>query len=373
MVAHLRQRASFILLALLSLPAAFPFLGGNLPRTNDLATHVFRAFELEQLLRAGVPFPHWGPQLVHGYGYPIFNYFPYLSHYFITLTHMAAGVDYLWAYRLVAAGVTFAAGWGVFLCARDLFEDESAGLLAAIGFVYSPYFLMTANVRGGLPESLALASLPFALWSWARAARGERAFVLWGGVAYAVIILSHNGSALQLSPLLLAYALWRGRQRVAAALGHVSVAAALGMGLAAFYWLPALMELDYAQVAAGYASTGIVYHQNFTPLSGLFIYPPLPVDSDLLNPPVSSPVAMVTLGLALLALWRARVAQGIDARELRFLGVLCLAALFLVLPQSRWIWDALPPLQLTLWPWRFVGPASLLLALLAAGVLPTHA
>ena len=357
---------------MLSLPATFPFLGGNLPRTNDLAAHVFRAFELEQLLRAGVLLPRWGPQLVHGYGYPIFNYFPYLSHYLITLTHMAAGVDYLWAYRLVTVGVTFAASWGTFLCASDLFDDESAGLLAAVGYVYCPYLLMTANVRGGLPESLALAALPFVLWTWARAARGARAFVLWGGVAYFAIIFSHNGSALQLSPFLLAYALWRGRKRVAAALGHVSAAAALGMGLAAFYWLPALMEMDYAQVAAGYASTGIVYHQNFTPLSGLFTYPPLPVDSDLLNPPVSSPVALVTLGLALLALWRGRAARAAHVRELTLLGLLSLAALFLALPQSRWIWDALPPLQLTLWPWRFVAPASLLLALLAAGVLPEH-
>ena len=373
MIARLRQHASFVLLALISLPAVFPFLGGNLPRTNDIATHVFRAFELEQLLRAGVLLPRWGPQLVHGYGYPIFNYFPYLPHYFITLTHMASGVDYLWAYRLVAVGVTFVAGWGAYLCAGDLFGDESAGLLAAVGYVYCPYLLMTANVRGGLPESVALAVLPFALWAWARAARGERTFVLWGGVAYSVIILSHNGSALQLSPLLLAYALWRGRELVAAALGRVSAAAGLGLGLAAVYWLPALLELDFAQVAAGYASTGIVYHQNFTPLSGLFTYPPVPVDSDLLNPPVSSPLAVVTLGLAVLAVWRARAAQAAAVRELGFLGVLCLAALFLVLPQSRWIWDALPPLQLTLWPWRFVAPASLLLALLAAGVLPAHA
>jgi len=373
MVLRLRQRASFVLLALISLPAVFPFLGGNLPRTNDIATHVFRAFELEQLLRAGVLLPRWGPQLVHGYGYPIFNFFPYLAHYLIALTHMAAGVDYLWAYRLVAVGVTFAAGWGAYLCAGDLFGDESAGLLAAVGYVYCPYLLMTANVRGGLPESLALAALPFALWSWARVARGERAFVLWGGVAYSVIILSHNGSALQLSPLLLAYALWRGRKCMAAALGRISAAAGLGLGLAAVYWLPALLELDFVQVASGYASTGIVYHQNFTPLSGLFTYPPLPVDSDLLNPPVSSPVAVVTLGLALLALWRRRAARAAHGRELTWLGLLSLAALYLVLPHSRWIWDALPLLQLTLWPWRFVGPASFMLALLAAGALPERA
>ncbi len=374
MTSRLRLVSPFAVLVVLCLPVVYPFLGGDLPRTNDLATHVYRAFELEQLLRAGVLFPRWGPQLVHGYGYPIFNYFPYLSHYLISLIHMTSGLDYLWAYRLVSIGATVAAGWGAFLCASDLFSDVSSGLLAAIGFVYSPYLLMTANVRGGLPESLALAALPFAFWAWARAARGERVFVLWGGVAYAVIILSHNGSALQLSPLLLAYALFRGSGRWAFSIGHVAATAALGIGMAAFYWLPALLELGFVQVEAGYASTGIVYHQNFTPLPGLFTYPPLPVDSDLLNPPVSSPLAVVTLGLAFLTLWRAHAAAATGhVREMTYLAVLCLAALFLVLPQSRWIWDALPPLQLTLWPWRFVGPASLLLALLAAGVIPAYA
>jgi len=369
MLSRFRWPFSFGLLTLMSLPAAYPFITGNLPRTNDLASHVYRAFELEQLLRSGVFFPRWGPHLVHGYGYPVFNFFPYLSHYLISVTHMATGMDYLWAYRVVALGVTILAGWGAYLCAGDFFRDESAGLLAAIAYVYSPYLLMTANVRGGLPESLALAALPFALWAWGRAARRATWFIVLGGVSYAVIILSHNGSALQLSPVLLAYALWRGRgQHWRFSVVYISATAALGLCLSAFYWLPALLELDYVQVAAGYASTGIIYYNNFTPLSGLFSYPPVPVDSDLLNPPVSSPVAFITLTLAILTCWRAS-AQKRGQREVLFLGLLYITLLFLVLPQSRWIWDSMALLQLTLWPWRFIGPASLTIAILAAGIV----
>ena len=61
-----RHRATRLLalLATLAIPAIFPFLGGQVPITNDLATHVYRAFELEQLLREGVIFPRWGPHLV---------------------------------------------------------------------------------------------------------------------------------------------------------------------------------------------------------------------------------------------------------------------------------------------------------------------
>ncbi|SVC51757.1 uncharacterized protein METZ01_LOCUS304611, partial [marine metagenome] len=109
-----RHRATRILglLAILSLPAVFPFLRDQVPRTNDLASHMYRAFELEQLLRAGVIFPRWGPHLVHGYGYPVFNYFPFLSHYLIAITHIASGLDFLWSYRIVAAVVTLITTWG---------------------------------------------------------------------------------------------------------------------------------------------------------------------------------------------------------------------------------------------------------------------
>ena len=368
-----RHRTTRILglLAILSVPAVFPFLRDQVPRTNDLASHVYRAFELEQLLRAGVVFPRWGPHLVHGYGYPVFNYFPYLSHYLITITHLASGLDFLWSYRIVTAVVTLITAWGTFLFGRDLFEDESAGVLAAVGFVYSPYLLMTANVRGGLPESLALAALSFGLWTWSRIARGERRFVVWAGLTYAILILSHNGSAVQISPILFVYAIWRGRSQIRLAISQIAIAAIIGVGLTAFYWLPALMELQYVQVASGYASTGIVYHQNFTPVSGLFKYPSLPIDSDLLNPIVSSPLSIVTLIFSGLTIWRARLVGSKHFSELMLLSLISLIALFLVLPQSRLLWDLLPLLQLTLWPWRFIGPASLMISILAAGLMST--
>ena len=145
------------------------------------------------------------------------------------------------------------------------------------------------------------------LWTWSRAVRGERIFVLWAGISYAMMIISHNGSAVQISPILFIYALWRGRKQIWLAISQIAIVVLIGIGLTSFYWVPALVELQYAQVASGYASTGIVYHQNFTPFSGLFTYPSLPVDSDLLNPIVSSPLAIVTIIFSGLTIWRTRL------------------------------------------------------------------
>ena len=366
MVSRLRSGVPFGVMALLCIPAIYPYLGGHVPRTNDLAPHVYRAFELEQLLRVGTLFPRWGPHLVHGYGYPVYNYFAYLSHYLITLLHLLTNLDYLWAYRLAVIVVTMASACGAFLLSRDLFKSETAGLFAAVGFIYSPYLLLTHHVRGGLPESLGLAALPFALWTWRRASTGQRNFVVWGGVAYAALIFSHNGFAVQVSPALLAFALWAGRDNWSRAFRYTAITAIAGLLLSAFYWLPAIYELPFAKIEEGYASTGIVYYNNFSPLHDLFTYPPVPVDSDMLNPPVSNPVSVSALGLAVLALAFGLSSDRQLSGEILCLGTLAVCCLFLVLPQSQFIWDAIPILQRTLWPWRFVGPASLFIALVAS-------
>ncbi len=360
-----RTLALFGLLALFSVPAIWPYLGGDPPRTNDLAPHMFRAFELEQLIRSGVFFPRWAPNLVHGYGYPIFNYFSYLSHYLIALIHIAV-VNFLWAYRIAALGMTLAAGWGAFQLGREITGSERGGLIAALGYVYSPYLLYTANVRGGLPESLALAILPFALLTWHRAARQGWRYVVPAGIAFGMLVFSHNGIALQVSPLLLAYALWSGRAHLRHTFIQIASATLIGLAMAAFYWLPALTELNFAQIETRFATTGISYALNFTPLRALFDYPALPVDSDLLNPPLLRPLPIVTFLLAIAALtsqWRTRAAL---QQERIFLAALATGCIFITLPQSAFVWDAIPLLQRTLWPWRYLGPAALFLALLAA-------
>ena len=351
-------------LLVLLLPACWPYLAGDLPRTNDTEALVFRAYALLQSLRAGDWLPRWAPQLVHGYGYPVFHYFPNLTFYLLAGVHLISGSSLLAAYRVVMCAALVAAAMGAWQLGRKLWGRDSAGLLAAAAYSYSPYILYTAHVRGGLPEVLALAALPWTLERWIAAASGSRRALLGGGALYAAMILSHGGAALQASVPLALGAVWLGRSAgLWRTLRSVAQCALLGLLLAAFQWLPALLEIGYAQVQQGYGATNIRYDLNFIGFADLFTYPRLPLNSDLLNPPVLRPLGVVALAAALAALLVRRkqaVAWGLAA-----LAGLCV---YLALAQSRWVWDALPLLQRTLWPWRLLGPAALLLALLAAGL-----
>ena len=167
----MRRWWPFLFILLLCLPAVSPYLSGDIPRSNDSLSHLYRAFQLARLVRAGIFFPRWAPDLAHGYGYPIFNYFAYLSHYLIVLFHLI-GLPLLSALRASYIVALIASGFTAHIFARDLADgDDRAGLVAAVAYVYSPYVLYTAHVRGGLPENLALAFLPLALWAVRRALR----------------------------------------------------------------------------------------------------------------------------------------------------------------------------------------------------------
>ena len=99
MPALLRRLKPFALLFLLALPALWPSALPGLPRTNDSLAHLYRTVELDQLVRAGVLLPRWAPDLVLGFGYPVFNFFPYASHYLVEALHLL-GVGLLTAYNL---------------------------------------------------------------------------------------------------------------------------------------------------------------------------------------------------------------------------------------------------------------------------------
>jgi uncharacterized membrane protein len=161
----------YLLLALLAVPALWPLASPSLPRTNDGLTHLYRAVELEALLRAGVLFPRWAPDLVHGYGYPVFNYFPYLAHMLVVALHWL-GLNFLGAYNAACGLALLASGWLAYRLGREHF-GEHAGLIAGVAYLYSPYLLYDTYTRGSLPENLALALLPLVLLNLRRAAHGD--------------------------------------------------------------------------------------------------------------------------------------------------------------------------------------------------------
>jgi hypothetical protein len=365
-------------LLLAILPAASPYFGsGEVPRTNDLFPHLYRVLALDLLVREGTLWPRWSPDLVHGFGYPVFNFFPSLSHWAVEVFHLL-GLPLTTAYRLVVVVHLWLAAVGAYALGR-IWLRPAAAWLVGLAYAYSPYMLYDFHVRGSLPEGQALALLPFlllALWHTTRPVIGDQYSVIgvqylgrWTAVSallFTAALLSHPVIYPLMFPvgLWLLVLAWRHGWRV---LVGPTVGLGLGVLLSAFLWLPALTEARFTRAAVT-ADQGYNYRDNFLTLVQLLDWPRLPADPALLNPPVvrSLPVVALLLALFFLAgwLWRRGPSSSAQRQALFDWGLILVAATCLMLPIARPVWDTVPLLAQTLFPWRFLALASLAGAML---------
>jgi hypothetical protein len=285
------------------------------------------------------------------------------------------GPDLLTAYKLALGVTLIGAAWSAAALGLDWFASPAAGVVAGIAYLYSPYMLYDAHIRGSLPETLALAFLPLVLLFVRRAAQGQGAAIGWGALTVAGMVLAHNGVSVQVLPFVGLFGLWAGWRawptNRAQWRGFMALAAlfALGLALTAFFLLPALFEAAFVQIERGTANGAMNYRDNFLTLTELLRWPTFPVRPDLLNPPVIRALPMAAIWLALGAVARWHGWSALTRRMVAALAIGLLATVFLITPLARPVWDHIPLLQLTLFPWRILGLASLLIALVAGAVI----
>jgi len=346
---------------LLALLAVCPLLTPGLPNTADGPIHFYRAVDLQQAWRDGVLYPRWSSNLALGYGTPLFNFAPPLL-YLLTLLVSFLGVDLALAMKVVVILFIFISAAGAYLLGRDA-VGWRAGLVVAAAYLYAPYRLRELYIQGNYAQFLALSLYPLVLWCYFKVVHGGGwRHIVGGGVAYAALFLSHNISVMIFSPVLAAYVLfWLALRRSWAAVWDVCVTGLLGLGLSAFFWLPAFYEqrwLQISQITKGHFD----FRLHFLSLREI-LSPYVALDYSAVN--VHLPLS---LGLAAVALGVMALVGAKSVRKLLVFSALVLAALtFMMLPPSAWLWDNAPLLKLTEFPWRLLGVAAVPLSLLAGG------
>src|SRR4051794_8197778 len=227
-----------LLAAALVLPVAAPFLGSAQPNGHDALQYLPRVVEFHENIRHGILLPRWAPDLDSGQGEPLFLLNPPLFYYLTEAFHLA-GVAFVPAMNAVCVVLIFAAAAAMFLLARWYF-GPAGGALAAIAYVYAPYFLVDLYVRTAFAEFSAFPFYPLVLYGFARHAQSRRRNDLaLGAAAYAAIWFAHTPAALLFSPLLGAFLLFLAwRERSVGLLATQILTAMLGMLLAAAVWLP---------------------------------------------------------------------------------------------------------------------------------------
>jgi hypothetical protein len=355
---------------LISLIAISPFLTiPSLPQETDAELHIFRLHELAYLVGNGEWYPRWAPNFYHGYGYPIFNYYAPLTYYLglpVTLLprfDAVDGVKTVFVLGMVLAAI------GMYGFVRDNW-GRGAGYVATAVFLYAPYVqYIDPHARGVLPESFSFGAFAMALWMLDRLRRWPGRWRWITAVGFvAAVILSHNLMALLFFGLLLAWAGWRvasGEWRVASGEWRLLVALGLGLGVAAFFWLPVWLEQDAVNLNTLLGQgDNYDFHTHFLSVADLFAF------SQWLDWGATEPAFRFNLGTAqwllaaggLVLLGAGRVNDGAHAW---FFALAAGAFIFMMLPIATPIWEAIPALAFFQFPWRLLGPAAAMMAVLA--------
>ena len=344
-----------------------------------------RLHQLETAVFAG-HFPvRWMPDANYGYGYPFYNYYAPLSIY-ITFLFRLLGFSYVGAIKLSQLAGFVVAAWGMFRLGQLWFKQAWAGWLTALAYTVAPFHMVNVYVRGdSLAEFWAMAFYPWVIlaaetvWSRFSEENGNRKTAVAGfALAYAALILSHNISAMIFSPFLLLFIGLKaqfkqppmtkdtGRQRVHLLLG-IGGALLLALGLAAWFFLPALAEQNLAQL--GPVTEGYFHFSNHFRGTDLiqrtvaFDYNP---DAGVAFRMGLVQAVTAVLGLVVLLGYGNRRRGG--ALPLVFIVAGLIVATFMITPLSRYLWDYLPLLAFTQFPWRFLSVQAFMAALATGGL-----
>ena len=327
--------------------------GRPLLQTRELAGHDAVAYltqlaEFDHALRDGQIPPRWAPDFDFGRGTPFFIFDPPLFLWVAEGFHLL-GLGLTASTNLAALSFVIAAALLMFAFVRDRWGDV-AGQVAAAAYVLSPYVMLDLYVRHAFLEVSALPWLPLAAWGVSRGA-SERV-----AVAVGLLLLSHTG----LFPFTVLAVVWYAASRgtLVAALTGIG----LGLALAAWFILPALVYTRYLAVSETLAGPAFNYANHFATMGqllwsrwGFGFSVPGPGDG------MSFRIGLLQCaGIVGVLTW----ARPRDARSLAGMAAV---GIFFSLAISKPIWDALSVMHAVTFPWRALVVAAFA-ASAAAGV-----
>lgn len=366
-----QKRSTKWLLLPLAIPALRPFFYG-IPTGHDTLLHFLRVMILEQHLQNGMLFPRWVPELVLGYGYPLFNFYS-PAVYYLGAAFSLLGLSYTQAYTIVHLLLMAAAGWGMWTLASDLFKREKplvqqwAALLAAVAYLYTPYLHFNLYQRGALPEAAAQALLPWIFWCFGRLQNHPepKRYFLPAVFCLAGLALTHNITLLLFPPFFIIYLLVnaynRSPQQQWANLRWPLLAGATAVGLSAFFWLPAVAERPYLLDVATAQATS--FFEQYAWRWDTFL------DTHWRYAYSREPLPQLGLWQLILSFVGAIAVRRFDRPWLYWIGMVVVGSLGI----SAWatpLWISNDITLIAQFPWRLLSVVSVGLALLTAGCVP---
>jgi hypothetical protein len=352
-----RDRRPLIILPLAAFIVIAPLIVHGCSCGHDFDFHLISWFEAARQLAHGT-YPRWAQTPAWNAGEPRFIFYPPLS----WLLGALLGILMPWTWTPIAFTWIALTGAGLSLYyAVRRFTSPDAALLASAIYLASPYMLYTAYERTAYAELLSALWLPLALY----AALRPKISIPWIAAPIALLWLTNAPAAVMgcyaMALVIVLRLILPHEQEEQTTRPHIALnaaaGAALGLGLVAFYLIPAAYERRFVQIQYAIIP-GLRPWDNF-----LFQHTPDPEHDAVLH--TASLVAVALAGLTALALAAAFVSLRRNSTDLfaskqqhqlpKILAVLGGVILFLLTPFSSPVWHHLPELHFLQFPWRFLS------------------
>ena len=376
----LRKLFPFIVILIFSFFAYKPLLNpGFFPIHDD--TQVARVYEMTKALKDGMFPVRWSQDLGYGFGYPIFNFynpFPYYVEGVISLL----GFDALFATKLMVILAIILSGFSMYFLAKEFFGKTGA-LFSSILYVFAPFHAVEIYVRGDFAENFAFAFIPLLFYGLFKIYKNYSwKYVVMTSVSYALIILSHNLTAMMIFPFVLIFILYfvfRERKDRTNHLIRLFFALFTGVLLSAFYSIPAIFEMKYTDVLSQIGG-GANFRDHFACLSQLWIsqwgyggsvkgcIDGLSFMIGKYHIFLSASLFLVSIFFLISGKYSKKPKDKENLYFIIFLFLNFLLSVFFMLQVSRPVWELLRPMEFFQYPWRFLIMVSFFSSFMAGGL-----
>jgi hypothetical protein len=355
-----------VLIIFIHVVYVLPLAKPGLPKNHDAQLHTARIAAYYKAFADGHIPPRWASDLNYGYGTPLFIFYSPLSGILGSFLHWL-GANFEDSYKILIASAFIIAPVSFYLFIRQLFPPWTS-FVSSLFYGLAPYHFLDLFVRGAVAELLFLALVPFLFLSielLRKRATVQR--MLLGGCIYGILIITHNIMALLFSAIAVTYGFIRllGNKRAIVNLCGVFL---VGLGLSAFYWMPAYFEQIFTHSSL---FIGRKYLEHF-PTVGQLVTSPWGFGPDVNKTGGLSPrIGIIPIAISLAGLFLIR-RTGKNYRWIMYwaFGVLGLS-IIMSLQWSSFLWNRIGIIQKFEFPWRFTAVSSFASAAISAVVLST--
>lgn len=364
----IRHNFPILIILFLTVFISWPtFLPGYFSHHDDL--QVMRIVEMRKcILDLQIPC-RWVSDMGYGNGYPLFNYYAPLPYFIGALVSFFTG--FLISAKLFFAIPLFLGGVSMYLLANELFGIYPA-FFSAILFSFAPFKALDIYVRGDVAESFAISIFPLILYFSLKLIRQKNIKYMIGlSLSLAAFLMSHNIMTVLFAPVVLVFLIyfltvekWRNFK-------FLLISLLLGVGLAAFFIIPAYFEKNLVQID-NLVKLDLNFRAHFATIYQLFFDrtwgygASMPGPSDTISFQIGWPHWWIVVLSILVFIVNIILRKKFDIKLYLLLLGIFLFSIFMTHIKSVFIWEKIDILKFTQFPWRFLSVSVFSASLLGA-------